>query len=897
MTVNLPNPGTTYSFAVKTADEVGNWSVASNSPSAQTLGDNEAPIFWGLGSIASTDETGTVVLSWDAARDHSLPITYTVYYDAGTIDYGGDDAVVTTTGNTLKVNGLPSGILYNFAVRATDNVGNTDTNTLVKQVLPRTANKLLPVMTEYYTDGTTNLQTGGYGVAGSGDATFRTPNYSVDTNVFASSFFARFTNGSETTGGSVTAHFGYWDGAFNDFSTPVTITRDVPPNFDQIIRLGFGGGGTILAGNAAAVRITVTGASVSYGSDADRGDIGIQETIYNHLPPAATFNPQPSGSGTVSISWDGIATDQDGHAVHYDVVGSDDNGLTYKHVIAQGVVGAATNSVDWDTIAAGIGLSAANTGIKVKILAMDGYQSGDGSGSSVTTTESNAWTVDNTQDSIPPGQITDFLAETRPKTGTIYLTWTAPGDDNYDETRASYYDIRYSASDITSESLYDTATQVTGEPVPGFGGRAQGYEVIDLVPDSTYYFAIKACDEGEDGTPGNADDNCSPVSNSSSASGGKKCGICHGTPPDDAATAGNHIEHGYTVPDCIKCHGEEVADYGIKDYSLGLKHQDGLLQLGFGRDAGGVKLEEVTGVFSGDTLTYTQNGYKIYEDTSSGGFTASPGGDQIDNGTCFNFANLNATGCHGPATPSWDESASLPCAACHGDDSRAVDLYGRSYDSTSVRVEASPPVDNRGATTGKFVGQHEKHLNYSFRYSKGDSCNMCHKQNSHANGIVDINYDYDAAGDTAAFTPNASGTDTPGTCGGTSGVTCHGSDATPEWDSSASVDCVGCHEFGGVTPDHVTDPANGVTVADNGWSADPMPGNCTYCHPAGHPSGVPANTVLIPNNNFVGITYSGGVSTCALTSAGGVHTAQRRKCAGAATTVTVFPSGEPTPRR
>ncbi|MBW6510959.1 MAG: CxxxxCH/CxxCH domain-containing protein [Desulfuromonadaceae bacterium] len=852
--------GNTYYFAVKTSDEDDNWSTASNSVSAAAKTDNQAPIFLGLGQSHSTDETGTVVLSWEAAQDHSLPVTYTVYYDTGTIEYSAvTDTAITTTGTTLKVSGLPTGVLYHFAVRAKDSAGNSDANTIVRAVLPITTAKIQPTTVTYYTSGTTVLQTGTYGTTGSGNATLRTANFAADTNVVGTSFYASFSNGSETVGGTVTADLGYWNGVFNAFTPAVTVTKTVPPNTsNKVLRLGFGSGGMVSAGNGLALRITVTGATVSYGNAANRGDITVLLTPYNHLPTAFAFVTPPNGNGIVNISWN-AATDTDGHLVHYDVVGSDDNGVTFKHVIAEGLTGTPTVNVTWDTLKAGIGLSAANTGVMVKVLAMDGYQKGDGSGADHTALTSAAWTVNNSVDTIAPGQIKDLVAETRPKSGSAYLTWTAPGDDGYDKTRAAQYDIRYAMAAITNDSDYNLATQVTSEPVPTFGGTPQGYEVVDLIPDTPYYFAIKAADETGNWSTLSDNDSVAVGTQSPTANGGRKCGICHGTPPDDVTTAGNHLQHGYTVHDCAKCHGDEVATYGIKDYNLQIRHQDGLLQLGWGRDATGAKLPQVTGVFAGSTLTYTQGGFMIYEDTSSGGFTLSPTGDQIDNGTCFNFATTNASGCHGPATPSWDENSTLPCAACHGNLLRGNDAYGQPYDDAgSEELLASPPVDNHGNSTGKYVGQHEKHLNYSFRYSKGDNCRLCHKDNVHADGKIDVDYDIDAAGIGALFTPNATGPNTPGTCGGTSVSTCHGTTATPAWDSAEVVDCVSCHNFNGSTPAHVTDPAAGVTLPNNGWATDPMSGNCTYCHLAGHPSGTPADTVLIPNNSFVGINYSGG---------------------------------------
>jgi hypothetical protein len=105
---------------------------------------------------------------------------------------------------------------------------------------------------------------------------------------------------------------------------------------------------------------------------------------------------------------------------------------------------------------------------------------------------------------------------------------------------------------------------------------------------------------------------------------------------------------------------------------------------------------------------------------------------------------------------------------------------------------ASPPLDNEGNTTGKFVGQHEKHLNFSFRFSKGDSCRLCHQDNYHADGVVDIKLDVIGAGENATW--NAGPEATPGTCGGTSTAGCHGPNPEdPPWDSAVPIACNNCH--------------------------------------------------------------------------------------------------------
>ncbi len=71
--------------------------------------------------------------------------------------------------------------------------------------------------------------------------------------------------------------------------------------------------------------------------------------------------------------------------------------------------------------------------------------------------------------------------------------------------------VRYAASAITDETAWNSATDVTGEPVPAVAGSAQNMTVSGLTPGQTYYFVIKTQDE----VP-----NTSALSNSPSALAG-----------------------------------------------------------------------------------------------------------------------------------------------------------------------------------------------------------------------------------------------------------------------------------------------------------------------------------------------------------------------------------------
>ncbi len=96
-------------------------------------------------------------------------------------------------------------------------------------------------------------------------------------------------------------------------------------------------------------------------------------------------------------------------------------------------------------------------------------------------------------DGSAPAPIDD-LALTLIDSTKVGLTWTATGDD-WDSGQATSYDLRYSTSPITSAN-FDAATQVSDAPAPQIAGTTESFVVTGLLPSTTYYFAIKAKDEG-----------------------------------------------------------------------------------------------------------------------------------------------------------------------------------------------------------------------------------------------------------------------------------------------------------------------------------------------------------------------------------------------------------------
>ena len=75
---------------------------------------------------------------------------------------------------------------------------------------------------------------------------------------------------------------------------------------------------------------------------------------------------------------------------------------------------------------------------------------------------------------------------------SVTLRWTAPGDNGNTGT-AWRYDVRYDTEPITTLT-WATASQATGEPIPGLAGSTEEFVVENLASNSLYYFAIKSAD-------------------------------------------------------------------------------------------------------------------------------------------------------------------------------------------------------------------------------------------------------------------------------------------------------------------------------------------------------------------------------------------------------------------
>jgi hypothetical protein len=96
-------------------------------------------------------------------------------------------------------------------------------------------------------------------------------------------------------------------------------------------------------------------------------------------------------------------------------------------------------------------------------------------------------------DTTPPGKICDLITSGGGP-GYLNLIWTAPSDDSGNLSR---YEIRHSTSPIVTQADWDAARTLASDNYPRKpmkSGTKQCHTVIDLKPETTYYFAIKAYD-------------------------------------------------------------------------------------------------------------------------------------------------------------------------------------------------------------------------------------------------------------------------------------------------------------------------------------------------------------------------------------------------------------------
>ena len=135
--------GVTYYFVVRTEDAAGNEedNTIEHGAMPTTPTDNTPPDFDGLNLVVTDDEDGDITLTWNAATDPddpecntdpSMPITFNIYVSESPTAFDFSQPTATTSQQLYPFLDLERGVTYYFIVRAEDNAGNEETNTVTK---------------------------------------------------------------------------------------------------------------------------------------------------------------------------------------------------------------------------------------------------------------------------------------------------------------------------------------------------------------------------------------------------------------------------------------------------------------------------------------------------------------------------------------------------------------------------------------------------------------------------------------------------------------------------------------------------------------------------------------------------------------------------------------------
>ena len=474
-TVTSLTEGTTYYFAIKTADEVPNWSPISNSPNAKP---SVAPA--AITNLATSSPTeNSITLTWTAPGDDGsigTASSYDIRYSTAIIDTDAKfNSATNCTGEpapksagsaeSFTVTGLSASTTYYFAIKTADEVPNwSPISNSPSGATSAPPDTILPNVTS------TTPANDATGVA-------------VTTTIvvqFSEAMNKTNTEGAFSTSPATTGTF-----TWNAAGDKMTYTPSTSLSYSTTYTVSITNSATDLAGN----KLDGNGNGVvDNPASKDTYTFSFTTAVApDTTAPAAISNlaatPSTTSGTNVTLTWTAPGDD-----------GNTGTATTYDIRYSSSIIDTDTkfNSATQCTgepapKAAGGSETFTVTGLTEGITYYFAIKTGD---------EVPNWSPlsnsPNAKPSVAPAAITN-LATSSPTENSITLTWTAPGDDGNTGT-ASSYDIRYYSSAIT-DSNWASATQCTGEPAPKSAGSSESFTVTGLSSSTTYYFAIKTADE------------------------------------------------------------------------------------------------------------------------------------------------------------------------------------------------------------------------------------------------------------------------------------------------------------------------------------------------------------------------------------------------------------------
>ncbi|TPW14365.1 MAG: putative lipoprotein, partial [bacterium] len=481
MTVSGLAAGTSYFFAIKTADEIPNTSAISNVPTGSTLVTPDTTPPAAIANLAlGTWTQSSVLASWTAPGDDNAAGTaasYDLRYSTSAItaaNFGSATPVagepvpaVAGTTQNMTVSGLAAGTSYFFAMKTADEVPNTAAISNV----PTGSTQQLPDTTPPATITT-------LGIA------------NMTSTAVSLTWMAPGDDGSSGTAATYDVRWSTGIITADDFGAATPVPGPPSPSPagapESLILSG------LLPGQAIWVAVRACD-EVGNWSGLSNTPSATPPVPADEVAPAGVTSlvVESVGPGWMTVRWNAPGDDNlSGQAASYDLR------LSTSAVTALTFGDAA--SVDAAPAPAPAGASQSKTllnllpGIRYWVALKTVDEAGNWSPLSNVVNQ----IIPLPPDTTPPAEITLQLVEV--DTSSAILSWTAPGDDGV-AGRAARYEVRRSTTPLTVDN-FDLAIPVPA-PSPANGGTLESMTVSGLTPGSTWWFAIRAADEAGDVSP------------------------------------------------------------------------------------------------------------------------------------------------------------------------------------------------------------------------------------------------------------------------------------------------------------------------------------------------------------------------------------------------------------
>ncbi|MEW5795414.1 MAG: fibronectin type III domain-containing protein [Candidatus Zixiibacteriota bacterium] len=463
-------PSTTYYFAIKTADEVPNWSTLSNVVAKATLPEDSPPAV--IANLSAGSPTATsLTLTWTAPGDDGSTGTaaqYDIRRSTSTITAANWSSATQITGEpaprvagsaeSFVVTGLNPNTTYYFAMMTADEVPNWSGMSNV-------------------TSGTTSTETtppSAIANLGAGAPTEHTIELSWTAP------------GDDGMAGTAAQYSIRYSTAFiteANFNAATPVASPPAPlaggSFQSYVVTGLNSGTTYFFAIKTADEVPNWSAISNNATLSTSNDATAPSAVAN----LSLILPTTS---SLTLIWTAPGDDGSiGTASQYDIRYSTSVITAANFASATQVTGEPlprASGTPETLLVAGL---TANTRYYFALKSADERTNW----SAISNVPNNITAQDNT----PPAPINDLVAVPGENNGEINLTWVAPGDDGMTGT-ATAYEIRYSLNNITSGN-WGSALPWSSPPNPTPAGTAQSTTLSSLVPGETYYVGIKAYDD------------------------------------------------------------------------------------------------------------------------------------------------------------------------------------------------------------------------------------------------------------------------------------------------------------------------------------------------------------------------------------------------------------------